>query len=54
MSLPTGAAAQADDDEVRADLLGDGDEVLGRLVAANQLADLVLDPDLVEPHPGRS
>ena len=43
-----GASTQADDDELGVLLLGHRDEVLGRLVAADQLADLVLDAHLVE------
>ena len=54
MSLPTGAAAaQADDDEVGRDLLRHGDQVLGGLQAAHQLADLVLEPLLRRARPGR-
>src|SRR6478752_4616174 len=48
------AATQADDDEVGLLLLGDGDEVLGGVVAPDELAHLVLQALLLEErlHPG--
>ena len=42
------ASAQTDHDEVRVDLVGDLDQVLGRFVAADELADLMLDTALIE------
>ena len=41
-----GAPTKADDDELGVLLLGDGDEVFGRLVSANQLTNLVLKPEI--------
>src|ERR671910_1180909 len=45
------ASAQPDDDEVGRGFLGNGDEVVGGVEAANQLADLGIHPDLGELRP---
>ena len=43
-----GATAQPDDDELSTGLLGDGDEVLCRLLAADQATDIDVDPRSAE------